>query len=159
MRRKWKFRGIMPKFRRIGRDLGKSSNFLSQNRKLGGGEQLEIGWQIFEKTELGALQFGTGEYIISQLQIFKFQQINRYLSLKMNSIYQLYNNLISGILDFIAVSMLWKITAEMRKHREMYITLKINHLVKKVIFELRKNTSACGRSAREVFTSKVPGSP
>ena len=74
----------------------------------------------------------------------------------MNSIYQLYNNLISGILDFIAVSMF---TAEMRKHREMYITLKINHLVKKVIFELRKNTSACGRSAREVFTSKVPGSP
>ena len=47
----------------------------------------------------------------------------------------------------------------MRKHREMHITLKINHLVKKVIFELRKNTSACGRSAREVFTSKVPGSP
>ena len=42
----------MHKFPRIGRDVGNSSNFTSQNRTFGDRELLEIGWQNFEKTEL-----------------------------------------------------------------------------------------------------------
>ena len=63
-KKKWKFSGIMPEFRRIGRDLGKSSNFVSQNRKLGVGVGI-VGNRVanFRKNGVGGpLQLGTGEY-------------------------------------------------------------------------------------------------
>ena len=53
------FSCIIHPFQGIGRDLGKSTNFVSQNPSLDG---LEIRWQILEELG-GGLQLKIGEYI------------------------------------------------------------------------------------------------
>ena len=63
----------MPEFRRIGRDLGKSSNFVSQNRKLGVGVGI-VGNRVanFRKNGVGGPTIRNGRVyhqLASNLQI------------------------------------------------------------------------------------------
>ena len=64
MKKSEKFSGIMHEFRRIGKDLGISLDFIAQNRSFGGGNSWKLGGKFSKKwSRVGRLQLGTGKWV------------------------------------------------------------------------------------------------